>query len=142
MRQQDIGELLEIEVRAYSSPWSEVNFRDALCSGYAGWIVLQDDQIVAYTVLLHTPEGVEILNLCVDPDFQGNGLGGRLLSHIVSLANKNRAEKILLDVRASNVVAISLYKKFDFKKVGIRKNYYRDKTGKEDAILMTVELDR
>jgi ribosomal-protein-alanine N-acetyltransferase len=77
---------------------------------------------------------VEIIQIVVHPDYRRSGLGITLLHHFIYDA---KVKMCRLDVRADNTTALALYLKFGFVKDGVRKNYYRDQTGRTDAILMT-----
>jgi ribosomal-protein-alanine N-acetyltransferase len=79
-------------------------------------------------------EEAHITILAIDPRFQGRGLGQALLWALLKSACDRQLERATLEVRASNLVALSLYKKFGFKEAGRRKRYYAD-TG-EDAVIM------
>ena len=79
-------------------------------------------------------EEAHITILAIDPRFQGQGLGQALLLALLKSAHDRQLERSTLEVRASNLAAVSLYKKFGFKEAGRRKRYYED-TG-EDALVM------
>ncbi len=80
------------------------------------------------------------MNLCVDPATQSRGLGRRLLKRMVDLARWHMADRIFLEVRPSNPVAIALYHSEGFNEIGRRPRYYPAKDGREDAIVMAMEL--
>nr|WP_255699002.1 ribosomal protein S18-alanine N-acetyltransferase [Tychonema sp. BBK16] len=79
-------------------------------------------------------EEAHIIMLAIHPQFQGQGLGQALLSALLKSAHDRQLERATLEVRDSNLAAVSLYKKFGFKEAGRRKRYYED-TG-EDALVM------
>jgi ribosomal-protein-alanine N-acetyltransferase len=80
----------------------------------------------------------EILNIAINPQYQGRRLGSQLLSHgLQSLPDF--IESVLLEVRVSNFSAIRLYLNYGFNEVGRRRDYYRTECGREDAILMTLQ---
>ena len=80
-----------------------------------------------------------ILNISVAPNEQGQGIGRRMLEHLIELAT-GKAETIFLEVRPSNVGAIALYEKMGFNEIGVRKGYYPATHGREDAIMLALEL--
>ena len=80
-----------------------------------------------------------ILNISVAPNEQGQGIGRRMLEHLIELAT-GKAETIFLEVRPSNVGAIALYEKMGFNEIGVRKGYYPATNGREDAIMLALEL--
>jgi ribosomal-protein-alanine N-acetyltransferase len=77
-----------------------------------------------------------LLNLCVRPDKQGQGLGRRMLTHMVDLAGRTGADTMLLEVRFSNQVAIALYTSLGFAELGTRRSYYPARQGREDALVL------
>ncbi|MEG4594607.1 ribosomal protein S18-alanine N-acetyltransferase [Microcoleus sp. F8_C2] len=79
-------------------------------------------------------EEAHITILAIQPRFQGQGLGQALLWALLKKAHDRQLERATLEVRESNLAAVSLYKKFGFKEAGRRKRYYED-TG-EDALVM------
>ena len=79
----------------------------------------------------------DITNIAVDPEYRREGLGGKMLELLANVSRDRGMESITLEVRASNIPAISLYEKYGFERSGLRKRYYKDN---EDAILMTKML--
>jgi ribosomal-protein-alanine N-acetyltransferase len=79
-------------------------------------------------------EEAHITILAIHPRFQGQGLGQALLWALLTKAHYRQLERATLEVRDSNLAAVSLYNKFGFKEAGRRKRYYKD-TG-EDALIM------
>ena len=79
---------------------------------------------------------IEIEYIYTNDDYRNQGIASKLLNYLIELGNANNCLNITLEVRSSNVEAINFYEKNDFKKVSIRKNYYKD----EDGILMLREL--
>ena len=97
---------------------------------------LLDENSVGYLEYSLIYDRIEIDNFYVDEKYRNNGIGTKLLAHLVSLAISYRVINITLEVRVSNLVAISLYKKFGFREVALRKYYYGD----EDGILMEKQV--
>jgi len=140
MRMSDIDEIMEIERSLYDYPWTESIFADCIQVGYSCWAYIQNYQIQAYCVLSAAAGEAHILTLCVHKDFQGQGIGKLLLEHLIDLAKDHRAEVLLLEVRPSNITAVHLYHKYGFNEVGTRKAYYPAKDGREDALIMALDL--
>ena len=82
---------------------------------------------------------VYITNVAVFPEFRRNGVGKALVECLVKQMKTEHADFVTLEVRKSNINAISLYEKCGFKKVGERKNFYEKPI--EDAILMTYYMN-
>ena len=133
--------VLEIEGRAYEFPWTEGIFNDCLRSGYSCWVVENPFQeVMAYGVMMMGVGEAHILNLCVAPEYQGQGMGRFLLDHFVSAARAASAELLLLEVRLSNLAAQALYRNNGFAEIGRRSGYYPAKGGREDAIVLSKSL--
>ncbi len=141
MTQKDVGAVHALEQRAYAFPWSEGIFRDCLRAGYCCWVLDLEREVIGYGVLSVAAGESHLLNLCVDPARQGNGLGRRLLKRMIELARYHDATTLFLEVRVSNRVAIHLYESVGFNEVGVRHRYYPARDGlREDALIMALTL--
>lgn len=136
-----LPQVLAIEQRAYPFPWTEGIFRDCMKAGYGSWVLIDENgRIGGYAVTNLAVDEMHVLNLCVDPSFQRQGHGRRLLEHIMQLARVANATIVLLEVRKSNSAAIKLYDSEGFKRLGVRKNYYPAAGGREDALVLGFEI--
>ncbi len=97
--------------------------------------MLQDDAIAGYGVIMLAAGEAHVLNLCVDPDYQGAGHGRRILRHRLSTCPQTDVDMVVLEVRRSNHIAKRLYQSEGFHELGVRKDYYPDDNGREDAII-------
>lgn len=140
MREDDIDAVMEIETRAYPFPWTAGIFCDCLRAGYQAWLAERDGAIVAYGVLSIAAREAHVLNICVDPSAQGQGHGRRMVRTLIRVARTHRAERVFLEVRPSNPRAIGLYYEEGFNEIGRRPRYYPSHLGREDAIVMAMEL--
>jgi ribosomal-protein-alanine N-acetyltransferase len=144
MRLMDTGDLpsvLAIEVANYEFPWPEDIFKDCLRTmTYTNWVLeAPEDIIVGYCIISVAAGESHIMNLSVSPEFQHHGAGRKMLEHMIAYA-RSRAECIFLEVRPSNPRALELYKKNGFHEIGLRKAYYPAANGREDAIMLELEL--
>ena len=141
MRDEDLSSVLAIEAKNYNFPWSEGIFKDCLKSGnYSCWICEELDVIVGYSIVSMAVGEAHIMNICVDPAIQKQGVGSKLLENMIELARK-KADTIFLEVRPSNKAAVSLYKKRGFNEIGVRKGYYPATNGsREDAVMLALDL--
>lgn len=139
IRGEDALELARLEALVESSPWSEQNFLDSLNAGHLGFILEKEGQIAAWAVVMTVLDEAELLIIGVRPDMQRQGLGSKLLSFVLG---ELRGKTVLmnLEVRAGNLPAIGLYKRFGFLQTGIRRGYYSGEngSGREDALLMSL----
>ena len=140
MARDDLGAVIAIEQRAYPSPWSEGIFRDCLRVGYDAWVIEEGGTMVGYGLLSVAAGEAHLLNLCIDPERQGCGLGRRLLELLLRRAAARAARTVFLEVRPSNLRALRLYSAAGFGEIGHRKDYYPDGAGREDAVLLALEL--
>ena len=140
MRQDDIEKVMNIETVAYPYPWTRGIFSDCLRVGYCCWVLDIDNVVAGYGIMSMGVGEAHILNVCVDQVFQRQGYGKALIEHLVELARRHEAEMCLLEVRPSNVAAVSLYHACGFNEVGLRKNYYPDQNGREDALILARSL--
>ncbi|MFT5395590.1 MAG: ribosomal-protein-alanine N-acetyltransferase [Gammaproteobacteria bacterium] len=136
MREDDLDFVMEIEKQAYEYPWTRTIFNDCLQVGYCCWVIERDDIMVGYGVLSVAVGESHLLNLCVHPEYQGNGLGKHLLNHLLELAVEHNANMTFLEVRPSNFSAIKMYLEHGFDEIGVRRNYYPAKMGREDALIL------
>lgn len=141
MAQDTLPEVLEIERRAYPFPWTDSIFRDCLRAGYSAWLLRCSDGTMAGYALMSMAVGeAHVLNICVDPRWQQRGLGLMLLHHLLGLARAANCTIVLLEVRKSNKAAQRLYDSVGFQRLGVRKNYYPAKDGREDALVLGFDI--
>ncbi|TWI02944.1 ribosomal-protein-alanine N-acetyltransferase [Luteimonas cucumeris] len=140
MREDDLDTVIAIEQRAYPFPWTRGILRDCLRADYPAWVLLQDEAIIGYGVLSIAADEAHILNICTAPEAQGRGHGRRLLRALLQLARGRGVRRMFLEVRPSNPHAIALYHDEGFNEIGRRPRYYPARDGREDAIVMAMEL--
>jgi ribosomal-protein-alanine N-acetyltransferase len=140
MTMDDLPKVMAIERNAYQFPWSEGIFRDCLHVGYCCWLIEKGGQVRGYGVMSVAAGEAHILNLCVQPAFQNQGLGGRVLRKLIDVARQHKAQTVFLEVRPSNEPAIRLYSGAGFNEIGMRKSYYPGKNGREDAMILALQL--
>lgn len=140
MEQADVAEVGSIEREAYAFPWSKGIFTDCLRAGHIAWVVEEEGQIHAYSLMTVAAGEAHLLNLCVRPRCHRRGFGRVLLSRMIAEARARAADAIFLEVRPSNRAAIALYRKMGFAEVGTRPGYYPAHDGKEDALILAMQL--
>ena len=88
-----------------------------------------------------TDSEIEIYFIGVEEKFRGKGLGKELLKNVISFSEDYRASTIILEVGINNKPAKNIYRSFNFKECGIRKNYYNIRPGfRQDALIMRLSL--
>lgn len=140
MRVEDVDEVMQIESACYPFPWTHGIFRDCLRVGYSCWLIEQAEKVVAYGIMSSAVGEAHILNICVDSSMRRRGFGRAIIEHLIDLSKRHGNEMCLLEVRPSNISAVSLYRDLGFNEVGTRKDYYPDDDGREDAIILALNL--
>jgi ribosomal-protein-alanine N-acetyltransferase len=140
MSSDDLDAVLDIESRAYPNPWTEGIFNDCLRVGYDCWVLEEGAAVVGYGLLSIAAGEAHLLNLCIEPECQGRGLGRHLLEFLLRQAARCRARTVYLEVRPSNTPALRMYHAAGFVEAGYRKNYYPDGNGREDAVVLSLAL--
>lgn len=110
--------ILKEELQCNNSYFILAKFKDEII-GFAGFKILVDD--------------ADIMNIVVKKNFRSKGIGSLLLKNLIDLFRSLSLNSINLEVNESNFVAIELYKKFGFKEISVRKNYYPNN---KSAIIM------
>jgi len=140
LRESDLNAVMAIEVRGYPYPWTRGIFLDCLRAGYPGLAMVRDGLLIGYGVLSLAADEAHVLNICIDPLEQSHGLGRQLMRALVRLAGDRGAQRVFLEVRPSNTPALALYHSEGFNEIGRRPRYYPAAQGREDALVMAIEL--
>ncbi len=152
MQPQDLDDVMAVEAASYSHPWTRGNFSDALAAGHSCMVLRERERgadgmqarppgrLLAYTVASAGVDEWHVLNLTVAPAHRRQGLASSML-HAVLAEGRRRALGVLwLEVRASNAPALALYARHGMVRQGVRRAYYPAAHGREDAVLMGMDL--
>ena len=138
IEEKDIEVLTEAEKRCFKDPWTKEMFSAVLKLPFQyGFIAEEGGQVCGYCCLSVLFEEAEVLNIAVDTPFRKRGVGAEILQNALEKAKELGAEKCFLEVRVSNLPALTLYRKFGFENLSIRAKYYEDG---EDALVMVKKL--
>ncbi|MDD2582683.1 MAG: ribosomal protein S18-alanine N-acetyltransferase [Desulfuromonadaceae bacterium] len=138
MTDDDLDAVMAIETASYSTPWKQDHFRNEIAARFSWpYVAVEEGRVVGYVCLMSLFEEAQILNVAVSSNHRGRGIARMLLMESFRLARERGAEIMVLEVRASNDAAISLYHQLGFRRVGVRIKYYESS---EDAILMEKSL--
>ena len=140
MRFSDLHAVDTIEQSVQTDPWSESQFRDSMTAGHICLVEENAKDVRGYAILMPAVDTADILTIAVAPGYQRQGMGGQLLTSMLEWARTHNMRRIFLEVRESNLPAIALYHANDFRKIGVRRGYYRTSLGREDALIMCREL--
>lgn len=138
MMMEDIEQVIAIDRLSFSLPWPERSFRFELTDNPASrcWVAEVDGKLVGMIVVWLIVDEVHVATIATHPDFRRQGIAKKLLSHALQHLSIEGAQSSFLEVRASNLAAQEMYRKFGYEESGVRRRYYRDND--EDAILMTL----
>ncbi len=140
MQKEDIDAIHKVEEDCFEHPWSKDSIRKELKNDLARYLVAElDNKVVGYIGIWFVVDEGHITNVAVHSDYRGLKIGDSLVKEMTKECKDNNLVAMTLEVRASNIVAQNLYKKYGFKMGGIRKEYYSD--NKEDAIIMWNQLN-
>jgi [ribosomal protein S18]-alanine N-acetyltransferase len=130
----DLPQVIAIERRAFTTPWSlamfvlELSKPSGICLAAEG-----DDGIVGYCVCSRYDTIWHLMNVAVAPERQRGGIATALLTELLHRVDEPDP-RFTLEVRTSNAGAIALYERFGFRAAGLRRRYYQDNG--EDAVIM------
>lgn len=140
MSENDLEAVHEIESRIFPQPWSVNLFRGELMKPdkrvYLSAKI--DDKLIGYAGLMLVDGEAHITTLAVDIPYRGKRFGSLLALRIIEIALLKRVHWLTLEVRESNKAAQELYKRFGFKKIGVRQKYYAD--GENGVIMWTNDI--
>jgi [ribosomal protein S18]-alanine N-acetyltransferase len=144
-RPLDARALAVLDASTNANPRTEQQFACA-CSGIDGareWtlIVEEDSRVDGFVMVSSVLDEASIHSIAVNPAQQRKGLGLTLLSAALLKMRKTGANRCLLEVRESNAAARRLYERSGFLLDGVRKNYYATESGREHALLLSLNLE-
>ncbi len=140
MTKEDIDDVIKVEEAAYGQHhWSKESFLAELSNDLAKYFVLcdKDENLCAYIGCWQIFDEAHITNIAVSPNYRRRHYAEALLKKVIDDCIQNLVKYLTLEVRVSNLAAISLYEKYGFKSLGTRRAYYQDNN--EDALIMWTE---
>ncbi len=139
LSEQHLTELLAVESKAHLTPWRRSDFESSLDRHHCIGVFDSAQRLVAYAVMSLVVDEAELLLFVVASNWQGKGLGKQFLLGLLDRLPAV-AQRVFLELRDSNHRALALYESCGFHQIGHRPNYYPSAQGREDAILMAIEL--
>jgi len=134
---RDLNAIEEIERASYPTPWSRSMFAGELAkpsSLSVGAFHPEGGELLGYLIISRYVDAWHVMNVAVDPDHRGRGVGTMLLERLFELTADDARRGYTLEVRVSNATAIRLYERLGFRARGVRRGYYTD--NREDALIM------
>lgn len=140
IEREHISKIAELEKICFSQPWSVDSLLDAYKNGTKFFVAVQNKKVLGYIGISCILDEGYITNVAVFPEHRKKGVGTALLNRVFSLSSDLKLAFVSLEVRVSNLNAISLYEKSGFKLEGRRKNFYDNP--KEDALILTKRFEQ
>jgi ribosomal-protein-alanine acetyltransferase len=135
----DVESVLSIQ---RSSPevaqWTAEDYNRVAKGEMAGWVVVEDAHVVGFLIARQIVSEIEILNFAVDAASRRRGIGALLLQRSLEWGSGFQAENAVLEVRASNGVALQFYERHGFKSMARRLRYYVEPA--DDALVLSKPL--
>ena len=138
----DLDGIVQIERAVNPFPWGEEALRDTITSSGHHLMSLREGRAVGFLLSSFVLDEAQLLLIGVSPDWQGVGVGGQLLKELIGRSQDQGRKLIYLEVRSGNERAIRLYRSSGFIDIGVRRDYYPGLVGREDAIVMSLQLDQ
>lgn len=137
--ESDLDALCELEAACFSTPWSRQSLQDEIVNPSAYFIAAESEGVVCgYAGLICAADEGFVTNIAVLPQYRRQGVGRALVKALADYARESHFAFITLEVRLSNMAAISLYTSLGFQEMGERKNFYTKPV--ESAMIMTLFL--
>ncbi|MBU2702920.1 ribosomal-protein-alanine N-acetyltransferase [Sporomusaceae bacterium BoRhaA] len=142
MLAKDIDDVVVIESHSFAAPWSREAFEaEIMTNKLARYLVVQTEgTVVAYAGMWMIFDEAHVTNVAVLPKYRGQGIGKQLMASLILYAQQQGAERMTLEVRASNEIAQNMYRQFGFTAKGIRPRYYTESN--EDALIMWLDIKK
>ena len=138
----DVDGIVQIERAVNPFPWGEEALRDTIVSSGLHLMSLGEGRVAGFLLSNFVLDEAQLLLVGVSPDWQGVGVGGQLLRELINRSREQGRKLIYLEVRSGNERAIRLYRSLGFIDIGVRRDYYPGLVGREDAIVMSLQIDQ
>lgn len=139
----DVPAVMEIEREAFSNPWSLEMVKKELAQEWSTVLLLEEStpwgwELRAFAIFWIVADEVHVLNVATHVASRRKGLGRTIMDEVIATARGRSCRLATLEVRRSNIAAITLYTRLGFRTVGLRPKYYGD--NQEDAVVMNMDL--
>jgi [ribosomal protein S18]-alanine N-acetyltransferase len=135
MIRRDMPEVLAIENTSFEFPWSEEDFIRCLRQrNCIGMVAECEERIVGYMIYELHRQRLHLLNFAVHGEFRRRGIARRMIEKLVAKLSVQRRDRILLEVRETNLPAQLFFRKLGFRATAVLRDFYDDTV--EDAYLM------
>lgn len=135
MIRRDMPSVLSIEDASFEFPWCEEEFIRCLRQrNCIGMVAERDDEVVGFMIYELHKNRLHLLNFAVDPSYRRSMVGKSMVEKLVSKLSMDRRNRIMLEVRETNLDAQLFFKQLGFRAISVLRDFYEDTT--EDAYLM------
>ena len=141
INENEIDEVAQLEQQCFPDPWSARSIQEtyqqknALILG--GW---KNDEMIGYVIFYYVLDVFDIERIAVAPSCRRTGAATEVFRGLLKVCEEKEITRIMLDVRESNVPAITFYRKCGFAEDGVRKSFYTNPT--ENAVLMSMDVGK
>ena len=133
-------DVLNIEAASNLTPWSKKIFQKILENRSISFVIRSNESVVAFCIAYKVLDECHLQNIAVIEELRGKGIGTFMLNILFKRAKLSDLHIILLEVRESNKRARKFYQNNGFEELFIRENYYKTKSGQENAVIMRLEV--
>ena len=133
-------DVLNIEAASNLTPWSKKIFQKILENRSISFVIRSNESVVAFCIANKVLNECHLQNIAVIEELRGKGIGTFMLNILFKRAKLSDLHIILLEVRESNKRARKFYQNNGFEELFIRENYYKTKSGQENAVIMRLEV--
>ena len=139
MSLNDLETIKDILQTEFDEFWTYEILQQELLSNNSKYIVAKslDNIIVGFAGIKIILDTAELMKIVTKKSFRANGIGKLMLEYLINMCKNEKIKTLNLEVNSQNTIAINLYKKYNFKEVGLRKKYYNNTY---DAILMSLNF--
>ena len=135
-----LSDVLKIESASNITPWSEGIFLKTLQSRSISFVITSEEKVIAFCIANTVLDECHLQNIAVIEELRGKGIGTFMLNILFKRAKLSDLDTVLLEVRESNEIARKFYRDNGFKELSVRKNYYKAENGRENAVIMRLEV--
>ena len=134
-------EIARLEAENFTDAWSEESLGSTFEYDYNHLLIEEKDgRVVGYIIYADIQGDAELLRIAVDKRYRRTGIGNKLVKDMISELVEAGTDRISLEVRAHNLPAIALYKKYGFEEIFVRENYYHNPD--DDALILIKGMDK
>ncbi|MBX7113421.1 MAG: ribosomal protein S18-alanine N-acetyltransferase [Myxococcaceae bacterium] len=139
----DLPEVMRIQLKAFSNPWSEDMVKKELTQDWSTVLLIEEQMagrsaLLGFIIFWLVHDELHILNVAVTPEHRRRGIGRYAMNAALAFGQSHQCRIATLEVRRGNAPAIALYEALGFRTVGLRPQYYAD--NKEDAAVMVLDF--